>query len=332
MRSRAVAGLLRMGLGVVASLLLSATLSAAEFPLPPTEVGLVGSQRTATVVGEDTLLDIARRNEVGQTAILLANPTVDRWLPGVGTEVLLPTRYILPDAPRRGIVLNIPEMRLYFYDKGYAKGRGSTLPTVTTYPVSIGRMDWQTPLGETRIVARTRNPSWRPPESVKLEALADGKELPDVVPAGPDNPLGSRALRLGLPGYLIHGTNRPFGIGMEVTHGCVRMDPEAIEALFDRVRVGSRVTIVDQPIKAGWSADTLFVEVHPPLEPDDPDRPLMFDALKVVGAALKGRLIEVDMAVLERAVLERSGIPVAISSPEEDEEWRELRPGAAAMF
>lgn len=299
----------RRAVAFAVGMVLSGVAVAAEYPLPPAGADLIGSLQTEVATARDTLLDIARRNEVGQRAIVQANPGVDRWLPGSGTEVLLPTRHILPDAPRRGIVLNVPEMRLYFY----ARGRGSKPPTVTTYPVSIGRMDWQTPLGQTRITARVRNPSWRPPESVKQEAIANGESLPDVVPPGPDNPLGTRALRLGLPGYLIHGTNRPFGIGMQVTHGCVRMDPTAIESLFERVRVGNRVTIVDQPVKLGWSADTLFIEVHPPLQQDDSTRPLIFDVLELISAEIEGRAAEVDLETLERAVAQASGMPVAIS-------------------
>ncbi|HKX54510.1 MAG TPA: L,D-transpeptidase family protein, partial [Xanthomonadales bacterium] len=139
---------------------------------------------------------------------------------------------------------------------------------VLTFPVSIGRMDWQTPLGETRVTQKVANPTWTPPESIRQEAELDGKKLPAVIPPGPDNPLGAYALYLDLPGYRIHGTNRPSGVGMRATHGCVRMYPEDIEFLFEVIRVGTLVQIVSQEIKLGWDGDTLFMEVHPPLEED----------------------------------------------------------------
>ena len=185
------------------------------FVLPPPDIDLVGT--TATVVSgyEDTMPQIARRHGLGYWEILYANPGVDTWIPGDGTAVLLPTRFILPSVPREGIVLNIPEMRLYYFPK-HAKDE---IPVVITHPISIGRMDWQTPIGVTRIASKVQNPTWYPPESIREEHAADGRPLPRVVPSGPDNPLGAYALSLALPGYLIHGTNRPTGVGMRVTHG-----------------------------------------------------------------------------------------------------------------
>ena len=294
---------------------------AAEYRLPAEGEDLVGALQQVRVEGEDTLLDIALREEVGQREIVIANPGVDRWLPGEGTEILLPVRYILPDAPRSGIVLNVPEMRLYFYPPH--RGDGGS---VVTYPVSIGRMDWQTPLGTTRVVQKTRHPDWRPPQSIKDAALAEGKPLADVIPAGPANPLGTRAMRLGIPGYLIHGTNRPFGVGMQVTHGCVRLTPAAVEALFERVKVGTKVNIVDQPIKVGWSEGTLFVEVHPPLEvaADEGERIAALAArqqraLALVDAAIADRPVAMDEEVLAAAVVADQGIPVPIAFALPDE-------------
>jgi L,D-transpeptidase ErfK/SrfK len=184
---------------------------------------------------------------------------------------------------------------------------------VVTYPVSIGRMDWQTPLGGTRIVTKTRNPSWRPPQSIKDAALAEGEPLPDVIPPGPDNPLGTRALRLGLPGYLIHGTNKPFGVGMRVTHGCVRMTPEAIEAFFDRVKVGTRVAIVNQAVKVGWLEGTLFVEVHPPLDEHVEPTAAWFQlARELVEQAIGERRVAMDEDILTAELQAHSGVPVPI--------------------
>jgi L,D-transpeptidase ErfK/SrfK len=211
---------------------------------------------------EDTLVDIARRHGLGYQDIVRANPGVNIWVPGEGTEVVLPTQFVLPPGPRRGIVLNLAEYRLYYFPET----RDGGTPTVMTYPISIGRMDWETPLGNTTVISKVRNPSWYVPQSVLEEHAADGRPLPRIVPPGPDNPLGEYAMRLGLPGYLIHGTNRPAGVGMRVTHGCVRMFPEDIEYLFAKIDVNTPVRIINQPVKMGWVGDSLVMEVHPVLE------------------------------------------------------------------
>lgn len=278
-------------------------------PLPPVDTDLVGEIRTVRAEHEDTLLDIARRFGIGQQEILLANPDVDRWLPGDGTEVVVPSRYILPDAQREGIVLNVPEMRLYYFPAAEHPGDA----TVRTYPVSIGRMDWSTPLGASRIVAKTRHPSWRPPESIREEAAARGESLPDIIPPGPDNPLGDYALRLSLPGYLIHSTNKPFGVGMRVTHGCVRMYPENIDELFPLVAVGTPVHIANQPIKVGWLLDTLFIEVHPPLEEEKEATAMVEMAMDLVVSAWEKRPLLLNGRALKQAVQEQRGTPVAIA-------------------
>lgn len=283
---------------------------AQDFILPPADLSLIGQLRTTHADPEETLLDIARRYEVGQEEILLVNPDVDRWLPQAGAQVLLPTSYILPDAPRQGLVLNLPEMRLYYYGERDAQGR----PLVITHPVSVGRMDWNTPLGRTRIARKTRDPVWRPPLSIRQEALADGRQLPELVPAGPDNPLGGYALYLGVPGYLIHSTNKPYGVGMRVTHGCIRMYPEAIEALYPLVPVGTPVHIVNQPIKLGWHAGTLYAEVHPRLEEEGAEPPpLLRELLERIYAFSDGLPVRIDGAALKAAVLRPRGIPLPIS-------------------
>lgn len=232
------------------------------YELPPQGYDVIGAVTTITARSEDTLVDIARRHGLGYEDIVRANPKVDVWVPGEGTEVVLPTRYVLPQGPRQGVVLNLAEYRLYYFPK--AK-RGETA-YVMTYPISIGRMDWETPLGKTSVVSKVRNPSWYVPQSVLAEHEADGNPLPRIVPPGPKNPLGEYAMRLGLPGYLIHGTNRPAGVGMRVTHGCIRMFPEDIEYLFGEVDVSTDVRIVNEPIKMGWDGDQLVMEVHPVLE------------------------------------------------------------------
>ncbi len=281
-----------------------------QLVLPPADVDLVGEMREVTTLAQDTLADVARQYGLGRGEIISANPGVDPWLPGADTRIILPTRYVLPAAPREGIVLNLPEMRLYFFPPA----QKDAPRLLVTHPVSIGRMDWKTPLGTTRIVAKQRDPIWHPPASVKEEAVANGRELAPSVPPGPDNPLGRFAMRLAVPGYLMHGTNKPYGLGMRVTHGCIRLYPEDIEQLFFQVPVGTEVQIVNQPVKLGWLAGTLFMEVHPPLEEDVEAREnLLRHALELVYAERERIPFVVDGALVRQTVQNQSGIPVAVS-------------------
>ena len=235
---------------------------AAIYDLPPEGQDVIGEISTVVASYDDTLVDIAQRHGLGYQDIVHANPDVNVWVPGEGTEIVLPNRFILPPGPRKGLVLNIAEYRMYYFPEP----KPGEVAKVHTYPMSIGRMDWETPLGLTQIIAKAKNPAWYPPQSVRDEHAADGDPLPRIVPPGPENPLGTRALRLGLPGYLIHGTNRPAGVGMRVSHGCIRMFPEDIEFLFDHIPVKTAVRIIDVPVKMGWDGETLVVEVHPLLE------------------------------------------------------------------
>ncbi|MBA1147208.1 L,D-transpeptidase family protein [Ectothiorhodospiraceae bacterium WFHF3C12] len=309
-RIRQGAGRLMALLVLALMLALPVSAAAQRYALPPADVSVIGEVKVVKADDSETILDIGRRHGVGYEEMRLANPGVDVWMPGEGTRVVVPTRYVLPDAPREGIVLNVPEMRLYYYPPA-KKGEPRM---VETYPVSIGRMDWSTPLGRTRIISKVKDPAWYPPESIKQEAREDGRELPDVVPAGPDNPLGRFAMRLGLPGYLIHSTNRPWGVGMRVTHGCVRMYPEDIEGLFERIPVDTQVRIVNQPYKAGWAAGTLYIESHPILEEHQDNHSVpIAPAVETVAAALRGRSHRVDHGLIKRAVAENNGIPTAIS-------------------
>ena len=239
----------------VLTLVMSAPVFSATYDLPSEHFDVIGSVTTVRARYEDTLLDIARRTNIGQDHMQRVNPDVDRWLPGDGTIVTVPSQHILPRGPRTGLVLNLPEMRMYYYPP---KKPGQPAQ-VQTYPMSIGRMDWATPLGVTKIVEKTKNPTWTPPESIRREHAAKGDPLPRVVPAGPNNPLGEYKMRLGIPGYLIHGTNKPQGVGMRVSHGCIRMLPEDIEKLFPQIPTGTPVTIVNQPVKAGWYGGKLYL-------------------------------------------------------------------------
>ncbi len=247
---------------ILFALALAPLANAEIYALPPPGYDVVGAVSTVVARDEDTLVDIARRHGLGYQDIVRANPDVNIWVPGEGTEVVLPTRYVLPPGPRTGVVLNLAEYRLYYFPET----KDGDTPTVMTYPISIGRMDWETPLGKTTVISKVRNPSWYVPKSVLEEHAAEGRPLPRIVPPGPDNPLGKYAMRLGLPGYLIHGTNRPAGVGMRVTHGCVRMFPEDIEYLFGKIALNTPVRIINEPVKMGWVGDSLVMEVHPVLE------------------------------------------------------------------
>ena len=257
------------------------------YELPPEGFDVIGALSTITVRYEDTLVDIARRHGLGYEDVVRANPDVNVWLPGEGTEVVLPTRFVLPPGPRRGVILNLAEYRMYYFPEP----RDGEPAYVLTYPISIGRMDWETPLGLTKVISKVRNPAWYPPESVREEHAADGNPLPRIVPPGPDNPLGEYAMRLGLPGYLIHSTNRPAGVGMRVTHGCIRMFPEDIEYLFSQVGVDTPVRIINEPVKIGWEGDRLVMEVHPVLEVAMPPS---VDAAAVPGDDVEGADVVVD--------------------------------------
>lgn len=243
---------------LLAGLSLKSSAMAATFPLPAPDTGIVGSIQTVFSKREDTLLDIARRYDLGYNEIIAANPDVDPWLPGEHTRIVLPTQFVLPDAPHKGIVLNLAAMRLYYFPVL----REGEQPVVKTYPIGIGRMNWETPIGVTRISSKEVNPVWHVPSSIRKEHAMQGETLPERVAAGPDNPLGRHALKLGIPGYLIHGTNKPYGVGRRVSHGCVRLYPEDIAELFRQADVNTPVRFVNQPYLAGWLNDNLYLEAH----------------------------------------------------------------------
>lgn len=305
------------GTAAVLSLLFVAAAQATSYEAK-TGDGLVGRPYTVVARKEDTLPDIARSHGLGFDEIQLANADVDAWLPGEGRRIFLPLHHILPAAERRGIVLNIPEMRLYYYPA--ALRRGGRL-RVITYPVGVGREGWTIPYARTRINLKAENPSWTPPESIRAEHALLGDPLPRVVPPGPDNPLGAHALRLALPGYLIHGTNKPLGIGMRVSHGCIRMYPEDIDEMFPLTPVGTPVNIVNQPVKAGLQGRLLYLEVHPPLVEDRLSaHALNQEAVRQILALLQGRDSRIDWQLIEKVVRASSGIPVAVGAIRSAEE------------
>ena len=277
-----------------------------RFVLPPPDVDLIGMVRQVTARKDEDLLDIGRQFGIGVQAMKNANPDVDVWAPGAGTKVLIPSRYILPDVPRSGIVINLPEMRLYYYPQGEE--------VVYVYAIGIGRKDWETPLGRQKISEKIPDPTWTPPASIRAEHEKNGESLPKVVPAGEDNPLGLFAMRLSDPSYLIHGTNKPWGVGMRVSHGCIRLYPESIEELFNRVPEGTPVNIIKEEMKLGWYADQLYLQYHPPISEDRLSaQEAMQRALDLVNEKVAQKGLHVADELIRAVVREASGMPVAVA-------------------
>jgi L,D-transpeptidase ErfK/SrfK len=296
----------------VAVLLLGAIPArAAVYELTDPSVQVVGEDLHLKTRYEDTLVDIARRYGLGYEEITRANPGVDPWLPGEGTQIVIPGRRILPPGPRAGIVVNIPEHRLYYYPK---PKRGQK-PVVVTYPVSIGKMDWKTPLGATRIVSKQKNPFWYPPESVRKEHAANGDPIPAIVKPGPDNPLGAYAMRMAIhPGdYLIHGTNNPLAVGMPVTHGCIRMYPEDIAAFFPTVPVGTTVRLINEPVKVAYVDGELLLEAHPPVDDQGQTvEPVLADFEQLLDQALGSSTAAIHWDYAIETLKTANGIPVTV--------------------
>ncbi|WP_040260772.1 MULTISPECIES: L,D-transpeptidase family protein [Pseudomonas] len=293
----------------LAAALAAAPAVALEFPLPPPGEDIVGQVQTISAKYEDTFADLAQAYDLGYNEMLAANPGVDAWLPKAGTEIVLPTRFILPPGPREGIVINLAEYRLYYYPKGQ--------DVVRTYPLGIGREGWGSPVANTKIIAKTANPSWTPPASVKAEHAADGDPLPNVVPPGPDNPLGPFKFTLGLPGYLIHGSNKKFGIGTRTSHGCFRMYNENVLELSTMVPVGTPVRIINEPYKFGVGGGQVYLEAHTPL--DAQGDPSMVDKhTAVINALLSRKDLSAQMTVdwdrVRDVIGAEDGIPVVINS------------------
>lgn len=287
------------------------------FDLPEYQTGdttAFGELKNYTVGEEDTLHDIARHFELGFVELRAANQGIDAWAPIPGTDILLPSLHLLPRAPQDGIIVNLAEMRLYYFKDG------ADVPL--TFPLGIGRDGLDTPVGRTTVVRKTAGPSWHPTQRMKDENPA----LPDRVPPGPSNPLGSHALYLGWPTYLIHGTNKPYGIGRRVSSGCIRMLPENITKVFSMVPVGTPVTVVDQPIKAAMVQGDLYLEVNPTgndlsdiellgvLERAEGEEPeTMPEGLKaLIMSAVGDKDVDVDWQAVEAAYKEKKSYPVVV--------------------
>ena len=281
---------------------------------------VLGTLQRVIASRDDTLPDIARRFNVGYEEIVRVNPGVDPWLPGEGRQIIVPTRFVLPNAPREGVVINIAAMRLFYFAPAVA-GRKQV---VYTHPIGIGKVGWSTPEGRTRITGRQKNPVWVPPASVRKEHLANGERLPATVPAGPDNPLGRYKFTLGWPSYLIHGTNKPYGVGLRSSHGCIRLYPEDIEALYELIPVGTTVQVVNQPFVLGWHDARLQLQAFNVLEDDRRDwRAANVKLLQKVltpriEQQLKARGETVDWVALMHQAQAATGLPMPVGHGAQD--------------
>lgn len=254
LRNKLVAAML----GISTLSIYSTTSMALTFALPADGSNIVGNIQYAKVNPGDTIWDIGRHYDIGWYEMLEANPNVNSADPRVGKRLVIPSRFILPDGPRKGIVVNLAEMRLYYY---HPDGR-----KVSTYPVGIGQEGWNTKLCKTSVTRKRENPTWVVPESIMENHKDHGKDIPKVQPPGPTNPLGKHAISLGYDNLVIHGTPHPKGVGVRSSHGCIRMLPEDVAELYRIVAVGTPVEIIDQPNKVGRDDNKLFLEAHVPLK------------------------------------------------------------------
>jgi L,D-transpeptidase ErfK/SrfK len=276
---------------------------------------VVGVVQVVAATKDDTLTDIARRFNVGYEEIVRANPKVDPWLPGEGQEIVVPSQFILPDAPRTGLVINIAAMRIFYYPPV----RRGERPVVLTHPIGIGKVGWRTPEGVTKIVRRQQDPTWRVPVSVRKEHHENGEDLDPVIGPGPDNPLGKYAFYLQWPSYLIHGTNKPAGVGLRSSHGCIRLYPEDIAQFFAMVPLGTQVRVVNQPFVFGWRDGQLYMQPFDVLEDDTrewakaPRRLLSKSLAATLQQQLKARRTQVDWTRVSALARAPRGVPVPIT-------------------
>lgn len=288
-----------------------------RFEISPDD-DVIGQVQVVVIGQHDTLSDVARRFNVGYDEIVRANPGVDPWLPGVGREVVVPTQFVLPAAERKGIVVNLPAMRVFYFPTP-KKGEPQV---VYTHPIGIGKVGWSTPEGKTTVVSKQENPTWTVPASIREEHRKNGDPLPAVVPPGPDNPLGNHKITLGWPSYLIHGTNKPYGVGMRTSHGCIRMYPEDVAVLFEMVGRGTAVTVVNQPYVFGWHDGELFLQAYDVLEDDKRDwsksRPKLLE--KTLGKRIKQQLADsggsIDWERVDQLAQAPRGLVVSVSDIE----------------
>jgi L,D-transpeptidase ErfK/SrfK len=292
-----------------------------RFEIDAAHDDVVGQVQVTISTKEDTLPDIARRFNIGYEEIVRANPGVDPWLPGAGKEIVLPTQFVLPNSVRQGIVINIAAMRLFYFPPA----KPGEKQVVYTHPIGIGRVGWQTPEGATKVVSKQKDPVWIPPASVRKEHKENGEILPARVPAGPDNPLGRYKFTLGWPSYLIHGTNKPYGVGLRSSHGCIRLYPEDVEKIFAMVNPGTTVTVVNQPFVFGWHEGELYLQGFDVLEDDKRDwsksQPKLLSKTlsKRIQAELAARKSTVDWQRVAQITKDPRGLVVSVSSTDKSE-------------
>ncbi|CAH3443302.1 putative L%2CD-transpeptidase YnhG [Enterobacter cloacae] len=283
---------------------------AMDYPLPPAGSRLIGQNQTYTIQeGDNKLQTIARRFNTAAQVILETNNTIAPVNPAPGTVITIPSQMLLPDTPREGIVVNLAELRLYYFPPGQN--------IVQVYPLGIGQLGLETPVTTTRVSQKIPNPTWTPTPGIRARSLEQGIKLPPVVPAGPNNPLGRFALRLGVGNgeYLIHGTSAPDSVGLRVSSGCMRMNAPDIKALFEQVRVGTRVQIINEPVKFSVEPDgKRYIEVHRPLAQVEGENPQVSPITHSADFAAFVSQAGSDKALIDKALSRRAGIPVIVSS------------------
>lgn len=292
-------------------------LASHEFSFDPARDDVVGTLQVITVNKDDTLSEIARRFNLGYEEIVSANPNIDPWLPEAGTKIVVPTQFVLPDAPRQGIVINLAAMRLFYFPKV----KPGEPQKVITHPVGIGRVEWKTPEGTTRIASKKENPAWIPTPSIRREYAKNGDPLPAVVPPGPDNPMGTHVLKFDWPSYAIHGTNKPPSIGLRGSYGCLRMYPEDILHFYNDVPVGTSVRVVNQPHLLGWRDNKLYLQTYPILEDDKRNHDkLLKKSLSIARTTPKAKhdtrpQAKINQDMLSEAIRNPRAIAIPVTQP-----------------
>jgi L,D-transpeptidase ErfK/SrfK len=270
----------------------------------PYDSDIVGNLQTTKVTKGKSLGEIGRQFDIGVYEMIEANPNLNPWVPKIGATVVIPSEFILPPGKRQGLVINLAEMRIYYFHPNENK--------VSTHPIGIGRKGWNTPLGSAHIIQKKALPYWQPPTSIRKEHIKNGDPLPSIVPPGPDNPLGEYAMRLSIPGYLIHGTNRPGGIGVRSTSGCIRLFPEDIQTLFPQIAIGTPVRIIHAPYKFGHRGYSIFLEAHQPLSDH---YHFLENKISLLKQALEEAMLDsyvIDWNYAEKKTTQPQGYPVLI--------------------
>ena len=299
----------RIGCFLVLMVLIS-TAMASTYRLPDNGDNVVGYDRIESFDPGDSLSSFARRYDVGYYAVLEASPGLDPLSVRSGKRLFVPGQFILPDAPREGIVINLAELRLYYYPPGTNK--------VVTYPIGIGRVGtgWQTPQGQSPITEKKKDPLWHVPVSVVIDMARRGKILEEYIPPGPENPLGNYMMRLGNTAFLIHGTNRPDSVGRRTSAGCVHLYPEDIKALYKQVPLGTQVTIINQPVKVGILKGQVYFEAHSPLREDRLQYaagygPLSRTVLQTIG---NHQTAKIDWTQVQFLAQKQTGVPDVVGT------------------